>query len=511
MDQNDTPLLDALRAIERRPLSGFGAPGHSQGGAIPSGLKRLLGRRVFEADVLTPKGLDDRTEGKLALQRAHEIAAEAWGADFCRYVTGGSTQSLHSVLAAVAGPGDTLLVAQNAHKAEWSYALAAGIDLAVLPVAYDADWDIELGVRPETLAAALDRHPEAKAAVVVSPNYYGVTSDVPALAALCHARGIPLIVDAAWGGAFAFSPALPVDALAAGADAQVCSLHKTMGALAQGSVILARGDLLDRQRLWMAYELFETTSPSVPILASLEATRRDHAVDGEKLWADVLSLATAARASIAAIDGLRVYSRNDLPAGADLDETKILVDVGALGVGYAIDDWLYANHRVSVGLSDAPPADGDRVGHAAARRARAGQGTPRARRDARRRPGRAAEAASRPAARRLAPLRAGDAGPTRLRRSGGDGAVGGGGGPDRRGDDRSCPAGRAAAGARTAYHGRPRRVPRRQPARRRVRPRPRRSDRRDSPRGRVVAAPPTWGAGKLCCRVPGALPPRGPA
>ncbi len=354
MDQNDTPLLDALRAIERRPLSGFGAPGHSQGGAIPSGLKRLLGRRVFEADVLTPKGLDDRTEGKLALQRAHEIAAEAWGADFCRYVTGGSTQSLHSVLAAVAGPGDTLLVAQNAHKAEWSYALAAGIDLAVLPVAYDADWDIELGVRPETLAAALDRHPEAKAAVVVSPNYYGVTSDVPALAALCHARGIPLIVDAAWGGAFAFSPALPVDALAAGADAQVCSLHKTLGALAQGSVILARGDLLDRQRLWMAYELFETTSPSVPILASLEATRRDHAVDGEKLWADVLSLATAARASIAAIDGLRVYSRNDLPAGADLDETKILVDVGALGVGgYAIDDWLYANHRVSVGLSDA--------------------------------------------------------------------------------------------------------------------------------------------------------------
>jgi hypothetical protein len=67
MDQNDTPLLDALAAIERHPLSGFGAPGHSQGGTIPGDLKRLLGRRVFRADVLTPKGLDDRTEGKLAL------------------------------------------------------------------------------------------------------------------------------------------------------------------------------------------------------------------------------------------------------------------------------------------------------------------------------------------------------------------------------------------------------------------------------------------------------------
>ena len=73
MDQNSAPLADALAAIEKRPVIGFGAPGHNQGAAIPGGMKALLGKRVFQADVLTPKGLDDRTEGKLALQRAHEI------------------------------------------------------------------------------------------------------------------------------------------------------------------------------------------------------------------------------------------------------------------------------------------------------------------------------------------------------------------------------------------------------------------------------------------------------
>lgn len=354
MDQKTAPLVEALAAIERKPLIGFGAPGHNQGAVIPSGLRTLLGKRAFRADVLTPKGLDDRTEGTLALQRAHEIAAEAWNADFCRFVTGGSTQSLHTVMAAVAGPGDTILVAANAHKAERTYALAAGLDIGIVPVQVDQGWDIEHGVAPDALRKSLAQHPGAKAFVLVSPTYYGVTSDVAALATICHDHGIPLIVDAAWGGAFAFCEALPDDPLTKGADAAVYSAHKTMGSLAQASVIVAKGDRLDRQRLWMAYELFETTSPSVPILASLDATRRDHALRGEQMWSEVVALADQARATIAAIAPLRVLGRDDVPAGADLDRTKILIDVSPLGVsGYAIDDWLFAEHRISIGLSDA--------------------------------------------------------------------------------------------------------------------------------------------------------------
>ena len=197
MDQKSAPLVDSLAAIEKKPVIGFGAPGHNQGAAMPTGMRRLLGKRVFQADVLTPKGLDDRTEGKLALQRAHEIAAEAWNADFCRFVTGGSTQSLHTVMAAVTAPGDTILIAANAHKAERTYALAAGLDAVIVPVQVDDAWDIENGVEPQALLAMLTANPSAKAFVLVSPTYYGVTSDVAALADICHDHGIPLIVDAA--------------------------------------------------------------------------------------------------------------------------------------------------------------------------------------------------------------------------------------------------------------------------------------------------------------------------
>ncbi len=354
MDQHDAPIVDALARIAKKPPIGFGAPGHGRGAAMPAGMKALVGRRAFQADVLTPKGADDRTESRLVLQRAHEIAAEAWGADICRYATGGSTQSLHTLLAAVARPGDTVLLAGNAHKAEWSYALAAGLDAVRLPVHVDADWDVETSVLPETLAAALDRHPHAKAAVVVSPNYHGVTSDIGQLAQVAHTRGVPLIVDAAWGGAFAFSSRLPTDALALGADAAVYSLHKTMGALAQGSALVARGRLIDQQRLSLAYELFETTSPSVAILASMDATRRDHAVGGEKLWNAVLDLAADTRERLAAIPGLPLYGPERLDPSEQFDPSKILLDVSGLGIaGYAADDWLMEHHRISMGLSDA--------------------------------------------------------------------------------------------------------------------------------------------------------------
>ncbi len=354
MDQHQAPVVEALASSENHPVTGFGVPGHGHGSTIPGRLRRLVGAKAFKADLLTVKGVEDRTESTHALFRAQELAAEAWGADLCRFVTGGSTQSLHSVLASLARAGDTVLLAENAHKSEWAYALAAGLDAVPVPVGIDHDYDIQTVVDPATLENALTAYPHAKAVVIVSPNYFGVTSDIAGLAKVAHARGIPLVVDAAWGGAFAFSPRLPADALALGADIEVCSLHKTMTALGQGSVILARGDLVDQQRLALAYELFETTSPSVPILASIDATRRDHATGGEAIWDAVLDRAQDARARIGKIPGLRVWEADRLPPNCELDPSAILIDCSELGVaGYAIDDWLYQHHHIAMGLSEA--------------------------------------------------------------------------------------------------------------------------------------------------------------
>lgn len=193
----DTPVLSALHQFLRDPITGFGAPGHNLGrGASPDTLA-LLGGGVFHCDLLTDKDLDDRTESADIMARAWARVADAWGGDVARISTGGSSQSVHVALATVAGPGDTVLVAANAHKAAWMPAIAAGLDLRPIAVEVDTERDLEHGVTPATLSAALDAHPAAKAVLVVSPTFFGTVVDVPALARLAHARGLPLIVDAA--------------------------------------------------------------------------------------------------------------------------------------------------------------------------------------------------------------------------------------------------------------------------------------------------------------------------
>ena len=355
MDQSSAPILDALVAAQRLNLTGFGAPGHGQGRGATADVVRLLGAKIFKADLLTLKGLDDRTETGQALQMAHALAAEAWGARLCRFGTGGSTQNLHCALAAVARPGDEVLMAANCHKAEFSAAVFAGLSPVVLPVTADPEWDLEHGVSVEALTQTLDAHPKARAVVLVSPTYFGVTSDIARLAEVCHSRGVPLVVDAAWGAAYGFNDRLPANPVRLGADIVVMSVHKTMGALGQGSALLVGGDLVELDRVALAYELFETTSASVAILASLDATRREHALHGARLWDRVLDIAGRTRRSLSKIEGVRVLGRERLDGdGAfDLDQTKITLDLAGLGVSaYAADDWMVDHHKVSLGLSD---------------------------------------------------------------------------------------------------------------------------------------------------------------
>ncbi len=355
MDQSKAPILDALAAVERGGIAGFGGPGHDEGRAASADVVALLGERAFQADVLTPKGLDDRTESFGVMQEAYRLAAEAWGADLCRFSTGGSTQSIQTAVAAVAGPGDTVLIAGNEHKAAFSTAVYAGVKLVAIPPVIDPGRDIEHGTDPETLARLLDLNPGSKAVLVISPTFFGVTSDIRALADVCHARGVPLIVDAAWGAAYPFCDRLPDNPMDLGADVMVVSVHKTMGALAQGSFMLVAGDLIDRERFVWAFEMLQCTSPSVPILASLDATRRAHAADGQRLWQRVVDLADSVRDRLASVDGISILGRDVIggPGAHDLDATFLILDVRGLGMsGYEADEWLQAERKVSAVLGD---------------------------------------------------------------------------------------------------------------------------------------------------------------
>ena len=64
--------------------------------------------------------------------------------------------------------------------------LSGAVPIYISP-AYSQTWDMALGISPADIQAALSAHPDAKAVLIVSPTYYGICSNVQAIAQLTQA------------------------------------------------------------------------------------------------------------------------------------------------------------------------------------------------------------------------------------------------------------------------------------------------------------------------------------
>ena len=365
-DQSDAPLVAALRAYRERGTVAFHTPGHKLGAGAPADLSGAVGERLLTADMGIANGLDDTQESGALLRRAEDLAAAAWGAERAFFSPNGSSGGLQALVMAVAGPGDQVIVPRNAHKS-----LLAGLILSgALPVfvepVLDDTWQIAVNVPLERYIAAIEAHPRARAVFVTSPSYNGFCADVPGLAAAAHVAGLPLVVDQAWGAHLRFSGALPIDAMTAGADAAVISVHKLLSGLSQASVVLARGELVDADRLRTVVTMLRTTSPLAPIYVSIDAARRQMVESGEALWGEALRLAALARRRLAAVPGIAVLDWAGAPqtdvaptgaaprAGAvDFDPVRLTISAAALGLnGYELERTLRADHGVAIEATD---------------------------------------------------------------------------------------------------------------------------------------------------------------
>ena len=346
-DHRVVPLVEALQRYRAAGTVSFSTPGHKQGVGADAELRAMLGDGVFAHDVWLNTGDHHR-----ALQAAEALAADAWGADRSLFLGNGSTAGNLAFLLAMVGPGDEVIVARDVHRSILTGLVLTGARPVFVAPRLHPELQLGLGLAPADVAAALDAHPAARLVVLTSPTYWGVAADVAGIAAVAHARDIPLYVDEAWGPHFPFHPALPVPALAAGADAAVTSAHKLLGCLSQGALLHLKGPRIDQERVAAAVRSVETTSPSLPILASLDAGRRQMALHGTELLDRTIALAEGARRRLRAVPGLRVLDGAVLGAAA-LDPTRLVVDVAGLGLsGCAVERELREHHAVAPEMSD---------------------------------------------------------------------------------------------------------------------------------------------------------------
>lgn len=332
--QESTPLADAVDAfLADRSIAPFSTPGHKRSPELADAL--LL------QDLPLSAGADDLHQTAGLLARAEELAAELWGADLCRFCVNGSTQGNQALALAAGRPGQRVVVSRNLHKSLLAGLVLAGLDPLWVRPDVDPQTGLALSVPPARIADALDAAGDACAVFLVEPNYVGTLSALPTIAATCRKAGVPLLVDQAWGAYLGFHPALPPHALAAGADALVTSAHKTLTGFTQSAYLFARGGRLELPRVREGFDALNTTSPSAAILASLDRTRALLAARGEELLGRTLALVAAARARLAAVDGLTVLGPQP---GHAYDPLKLVLSLAGTGAdGLEVEADLHAD------------------------------------------------------------------------------------------------------------------------------------------------------------------------
>jgi arginine decarboxylase len=340
-DQRIAPYLDALRGYADREAGRFHVPGHKGGPGADPGLVKAIGERALEMDIpALIEGIDAGPE-PTPFAEAQTLAAEAWGAQRTWFITGGASQCNHVACMALAHLGLDVVVQRNCHSSTIDGLVLSGLRPTFMAPELDAELAIAHTVTPETLDKALDATPNAVAALVVSPTYFGAVADVAGQAEVAHAHGVPLVVDEAWGAHLAFSDELPPHALSLGADLVVSSTHKVVGSLTQSAMLhLGLGSRFNEPLIDRCVTLLESTSPSSLLSGSLDAARRHAATEGRELLAETLAALRETRKAIRQIEGLDVLDERlaGRPGVHSWDPLRLAIDVRGTGLtGYDLD------------------------------------------------------------------------------------------------------------------------------------------------------------------------------
>ena len=341
MNQKNQTLTQFLMSHkEKQPVS-FHMPGH-KGSAIyrEHGYGPFLDS-MMDCDITEIPGADNLYQTEGILKDTMERYRRLYGVKESYLLINGSSGGLIAAILASVPRGGKLILARNCHKSIFN-ALSLG---DITPVyAYPetiSEYGILGAVSPEEIGRCMDEHPDASAVILPSPNYYGICSDVAAIAETVHSRGKVLIIDQAHGAHLAFFAkhglsGFPAAAEAAGADLVINSIHKTLASFTQTALLNVCTDRVDKYDLEDRLQAIESTSPSYPLMATLDINADLLENSGSELmrdWAESLQwfYDTAEKE----VPGLRIM-RHEL-----LDFTKVNIDMSAYGLnGNQLEDLL---------------------------------------------------------------------------------------------------------------------------------------------------------------------------
>jgi len=237
-----------------------------------------------ELDITEIDGFDDLHNPSGVLLDTETLASQLYGSRKAFTLVNGSTVGILAAIGAHTQHGDKMLAVGDYHWSTSNAAKLFGLELIKLAVDIDEKTGVPCSVSPEAVDVALTENPNTKLVVITSPTYEGVVSDVSAIAKVAHTHGCLLIVDSAHGAHLGFSDAFPKNAVVQGADVVVMSLHKTLPALTQCSLLHVCSERADVPGIRDMLYILQTSSPSYVLMSSIDYCLRLLKSDGVELF-----------------------------------------------------------------------------------------------------------------------------------------------------------------------------------------------------------------------------------
>ena len=355
MSQYETPLFSGLIEHAKKDPVQFHIPGHKKGTGIDPEFRNFIGDNALSIDLINIGPLDDLHQPKGMIKQAQDLAAEAFDADQTFFSVQGTSGAIMTMVMTVCGPGDKIIVPRNVHKSVMSAIVFSGATPIFIHPAIDEKLGISHGITTDSVARALEEHPDAKGVLVINPTYFGMAADLRKIVEIAHSYNVPVLVDEAHGVHIHFHDELPLSAMQAGADMAATSVHKLGGSMTQSSILNIKGNLINPKRVQSILSMLTTTSTSYLLLASLDVARKRLATEGNELISQTIELAQYIRREVNTIEHLLCVGEEILQLDAvyDYDPTKLIISVKELGLsGFDVEKWLRENHNIEVEMSD---------------------------------------------------------------------------------------------------------------------------------------------------------------
>ncbi|MBO6149523.1 MAG: decarboxylase [Lachnospiraceae bacterium] len=324
-------MLEQLLNLDKSDTYPFHMPGHKR-----QYRKGIVGE-AFRLDITEISGFDDLHDPKGLIKSLLERMRAYFGGDEAFFLVNGSTSGVLAAISAALPHGGKLLMARNSHKSAFDAAAIRGLKLSFLYPPIVEGWGFCGSIAPLDVERALKEDASIGAVFLTSPTYEGIVSDICAIADICHGRGIPLIVDSAHGAHLGIYGPMGSDwncpdALAAGADIAIESLHKTLPAFTQTAMLLKKGNLLDSERLKYYISAYQSSSPSYIFMAGLEQCLDILENEGQERFLRLCDMLSEFRHKIGALGHIRTAGAELLSSGAvyGYDPTKLLISADNL-------------------------------------------------------------------------------------------------------------------------------------------------------------------------------------